>query len=43
LPDFLGATYQKRGKFTKMGVGNIPNGHKIPIPNGNKIYQMAVK
>jgi hypothetical protein len=22
---------------------NLPNYHKIPIPNGHKIYQMAVK
>jgi hypothetical protein len=35
LPDFCGYNIPKWGK--------IPNSQKICIPNGHKIYQMAVK
>jgi hypothetical protein len=39
---FLRATY-KNGKYVPKLPQNIPNVHKICIPNGHKIYQMAIK
>jgi hypothetical protein len=36
LPDFLVQTYE-------IGKICIPNDHKLPIPNGHKLYQMVIE
>jgi hypothetical protein len=39
---FLGPNIPKREKYTK-SPQTIPNGHKLGIPNGRKIFQMVIK
>jgi hypothetical protein len=40
LPDFLIQLYQNGKKYAKRPQ-NVPNGHKLYVPNGCQIFQMA--
>jgi hypothetical protein len=42
LPDFSWHKRPKREKIYQV-TKKLPNGHKVPIPNGRKIFQKAIK